>query len=128
MHGLCLDDVLMIHNTVIEQSGGARGILDLNGLQSALAQSAMTFNGVELYPTLVEKAAAVAHSIIANHPFVDGNKRVGHAVLEIMLVLGGFEIVATIEEQEQLILAIASGRTGRQVLARWLNEHIKMIS
>jgi death-on-curing protein len=64
--------------------------------------------GEELYPTIFEKAAAICFSIVKNHPFVDGNKRVGHAVMEVFLVLNGHEIAASIDEQEQVILQIAS--------------------
>lgn len=72
---LGLVEVLSLHRQIIEQSGGALGVRDLGALQSALAQPRMTFGGEDLYPTLVDKAAAVGFSIVMNHPFVDGNKR-----------------------------------------------------
>jgi prophage maintenance system killer protein len=75
MRYLTLAEVLEIYRRVMEQSGGAIGLLDLGGLESAIAQPRMTFNQEELYPTLVEKAAALGFSLIQNHPFVDGNKR-----------------------------------------------------
>jgi death-on-curing protein len=82
MRFLTLSEVLELHRQVMEQSGGLLGIRDLGALESALAQPRMTFGGVDLYPTLIEKASALAFSIINNHPFVDGNKRVGHAALD----------------------------------------------
>ena len=72
---LTLVEVLNLHDQIIEQSGGALGVRDLSALESALAQPRMTFGGEDLYPTLVDKAAALGFSIIMNHPFVDGNKR-----------------------------------------------------
>lgn len=65
-------------------------------LESALIQPRMTFGGEELYPTIIEKASALGYSIIKNHPFIDGNKRAGHAAMEVFLVLNGFEISASI--------------------------------
>ncbi|MDA0265597.1 MAG: type II toxin-antitoxin system death-on-curing family toxin [Cyanobacteria bacterium] len=106
---LTLIEVLELHRQIIEQSGGAFGIRDIGLLESAIAQPRMTFGGEDLYPSLLEKAAALGFSIIMNHPFVDGNKRIGHAATEIFLVLNGMEINASVDEQERMVLAIASG-------------------
>jgi death-on-curing protein len=91
---LTLNEVLELHGQIISQSGGTPGILNLTALESALAQPRMTFGGTELYPTIAEKASAIGFSLIKNHPFVDGNKRSGHAAMEVFLVLNGFEIRA----------------------------------
>ncbi len=82
---------------------------DLGALESSLAQPRMSFGGQELYPTLVDKASALAFSLGLNHPFLDGNKRVGHAAMETFLVLNGYEISADADEQEQVVLRLASG-------------------
>ena len=124
---LTLVEVLNLHRQIIEQSGGALGVRDLGALQSALAQPRMTFSGEDLYPTLADKAAAVGFSIIMNHPFVDGNKRTGHAAMETFLVLNGMEISASVDEQEQVILALASGNSGRESFVEWLKQHITAI-
>jgi len=124
---LTLVEVLSLHRQIIEQSGGALGVRDLGALQSALAQPRMTFSGEDLYPTLADKAAAVGFSIIMNHPFVDGNKRTGHAAMETFLVLNGMEISASVDEQEQVILALASGNSGRESFVEWLKKHITAI-
>lgn len=84
----------------------------------------MAFDGEELYPSLPEKSAALGFSIIANHPFVDGNKRTGHAAAETLLILNGTEIVASVDEQERVILAVASGELERKGFAVWLKQHI----
>jgi death on curing protein len=124
MRYLTLEEVLELHRLVIFQSHGATGIRDLNALDSALAQPRMTFGGAELYPTLVEKAAALGFSLVMNHPFVDGNKRVGHAAMETFLVLNGFEIEAPIDEQERVVLDLAASRLGREDFTHWLRAHV----
>jgi death-on-curing protein len=111
----------------MDQSGGARGIRDLGGVESALAQPQMTYGGFELYPTIVEKAAALGFSLIMNHPFLDGNKRAGHAAMEVFLVLNGYEIEAPVGEQERVILQVASGEMGREAFTRWLQIHIRSL-
>jgi death-on-curing protein len=84
----------------------------------------MSFDGSELYPTLIEKAAALGFSLICNNPFVDGNKRVGHATIEVFLMLNGFELVASIDESERTILAVASGQWSREQLIAWVRNNI----
>lgn len=123
MRYLTLGELLDLYRRVMEQSGGTQGIRDMAGLESALAQPRMTFGGQDLYLTLVEKASALCLSLVQNHPFVDGNKRTGHAAMETFLVLNGFEIVSAVEEQEQLMVRIAAGDEGRDELVAWLKAH-----
>ncbi len=120
MRYLTLNEVLELYRRIVEQSGGSMGIHDLGALESALAQPRMTFGGKELYPTIVEKASALGFSLIKNHPFVDSNKRTGHAAMETFLVLNGFEIDAPVDEQERIILQVASGEMGRDEFTEWL--------
>ena len=124
MRYLTVGEVLEIYRRVMEQSGGSVGILDLGGLESAVAQPRMTFSDEELYPTVVEKASALGYSIIQNHPFVDGNKRAGHAALETFLILNGYEISASVDEQTEVILGVASGKVDRSTFTDWLRNHI----
>ena len=121
---LTLGHVLFLHRRLIEQSGGTSGILDQNTLESALAQPRMTFESKELYPSLTEKAAALCYSLINNHPFVDGNKRIGHAAMEVFLVMNGYEIEAPIDEQEEIMLKLASDKMERSDFLDWLNDNI----
>lgn len=114
--------ILELHRQLISQSGGSLGIRDIGALESALAQPKMTFDKKELYPTLEEKAAALAFSLSSNHPFVDGNKRIAHAAMEVFLFLNGHEISAPVDEQEELFLKLASGNLTRQELAEWLKK------
>lgn len=123
MRYLTLIEVLELHRRIIEKSGGALGIRDFGLLESAIAQPRMTFGGEELYTSLIEKSAALGFSIIMNHPFVDGNKRIGHAAVETLLLLNGMEISASVDEQERAMLAIASGEMGRKEFIEWLQAY-----
>ncbi len=122
---LILEEVLELHRLALEQSGGLDGIIDAGAIDSALAQPQMKFGGQELYPTLAEKAAALGFSLVCNHPFVDGNKRVGHAAMETFLVLNGWEISAGVDEQEQLILQLAAGSLKRAEFTAWVVSHLR---
>ena len=113
-------EVIELHLQVISRSGGMAGLRDSGLLDSALAQPNMTFDGEDLYPSLADKAAALAFSLINNHPFVDGNKRIGHAAMEVFLVLNGHELNASVEEQESIILQVASGTLDRETFTRWV--------
>lgn len=124
MRYLTLNEVLELYRRIMEQSGGSVGIHDLGALESALAQPRMTFGGEELYPTIVEKASALGFSIIKSHPFVDGNKRTGHAAMETFLVLNGYEIQADVDEQERTILQVAAGELKRDEFTDWLRNHV----
>ena len=124
MYYISLDAVLALHRRIIQTSGGSAGIRDQGGLESAIAQPLMTFGGQDLYPTVIEKAAALCFSLIRNHPFVDGNKRVGHAAMEVFLISNGYGIDATVDIQERIILGVASGEVSREQLVEWLREHI----
>jgi death-on-curing protein len=121
---LTLNEVLEVHRQVMAQSGGAEGLMYLPALESALAQPQMTFDSADLYPTLVDKAAALGYALIKNHPFLDGNKRTGHAAMEVFLVLNGYEIRASVDEQERVILQVAASEIAREEFTAWLRTHI----
>ena len=125
MRYLSLGEIVDLHQALLEQTGGATGIRDLAMLESALAQPRATFGGTDLHPTLVQKAAALGFSLTLNHPFVDGNKRVAHAAMEVFLLLNGIDLNATIDEQERLMLDLADGRITREQLILWLENHVE---
>ena len=124
MRYLTLAEALELHRLLIEQAGGSHGIRDVGALESALAQPGMTFGGEELYPTIIEKAAAVGFSLIKNHPFIDGNKRIGHAAIETFLILNGYELRASVDQQEETILGVAAGALQREDLIEWLRNSV----
>ena len=128
MRYLTLAEVLHIHEGVLAQTGGLSGIRNLSALESALSQPKASAGGADAYPSLVEKAAALGYSLCSNHPFIDGNKRVAHAAMEIFLLLNGKEISASVDDQERLMLGIASGSVGREQLVAWLEAHSHRVS
>ena len=86
MRYLSLSEIFELHDLIISSSGGSRGIRDINALESAINQPRQTFDQKDLYPDIVTKAA-LCFSLVINHPFIDGNKRVGHASMETFLIL-----------------------------------------
>ena len=124
MRFLALNEVLALHRLIIQQSGGTLGIINLKALESALAQPRLTFGETDLYPSIAEKASILGYSLIKNHPFLDGNKRIGHAAMEVFLLLNGLEIQATVDEQETMVMQVASGKIAREEFTIWLQDHL----
>jgi len=124
MRYLTLGEVVALHRAIVAATGGADGIRGLGALESALAQPKATFGGTDLYPSIVDKASALAFGLAMNHPFVDGNKRIAHAAMAVFLDLNGFDIEATVDEQEQLMLELAAGQLSRAYLTTWLESHV----
>jgi death-on-curing protein len=108
----------------MDQAAAAAIILNPDALDSSLAAPRMTFGGEELYPTVADKAAALAYSLILNHPFLDGNKRAGHAAMEVFLLLNGHELVAPVDEQEHILLEVAAGILSRDQFTEWVRAHV----
>jgi death-on-curing protein len=128
MRYLSISEVLEIHDLIISSTGGSRGIRDLSALESAVNQPRQTFDQKDLYPDIVAKAAALCFSLVMNHPFVDGNKRVGHAAMETFLILNCYEIISNVDEQERVMLELAAGKMSRINFLEWLNNHISHIT
>lgn len=124
MRYLGLGELLLLYRQVMQGSGGATGIRDLGAVESAIAQPMASFEGRELYPDLVEKAASLCFPLIRNHGFVDGNKRIAHAAMETFLLLNGHEVDADVEEQEEVVLRLASGSLERATFCSWLRAHV----
>ena len=123
MRYLAIAEILDLHERLLADSGGASGVRDLGALESAVGQPHATFGGQDLYPDLVAKAAALCYSLVMNHPFIDGNKRIGHAAMETFLLLNGHEIDCEVDEQERVILQLASGDLSRNAFAEWVRLH-----
>lgn len=120
-----LQTVLDLHAALIDRTGGTHGARDLGLVQSALAQPQMTMFGADLYPTLIDKATALGYSLICNHAFVDGNKRIGYAAMETFLVSNDHEIVAPVDEAESIVLQVGAGALTRDELAAWLQSRVQ---
>jgi death-on-curing protein len=121
---ISVDEVVEIHRRVVRRSGGTLGIRDHGSLESSVLQPLQSFGDQDLYPTLVEKAAALGYFLIQNHPFLDGNKRVGHAALETVLILNGYELSSSVNDQEVVVLAVARGELGREEFTEWVRHHV----
>lgn len=124
---LNLLQLLRLYEQVMEDTGGAVGISNLDLIESALAQPHSNFNKKDLYPDIVSKAAVLGYSLISNHGFIDGNKRIGHAAMEVFLVINGWELVAEVAEQEKVILDVAAGGVNRSDFENWVRSKAKKI-
>ncbi|WP_114936466.1 type II toxin-antitoxin system death-on-curing family toxin [Mucilaginibacter endophyticus] len=109
-----------IHNVLIEKFGGLTGIRDLPGLEAALARPYATFDQHELYPDPADKAAAIFESLIINHPFMDGNKRISYVLMRLILMENGFDIAATQDEKYQMVIAASTGQIRFDEIRSWI--------
>lgn len=115
--------VLRLHEQLLQETGGMPGVRDEGLLQSALEAPFQSFDGVELYPSVQQKAARLGYGLIKNHPFLDGNKRAGTHVMLVFLCLNGIELDYTQKELEDIILSVAASEADCNVLLRWLLDH-----
>lgn len=121
---ISLTDILLLHEFSIVDYGGAEGIRDEGLLISAISRPFQTFDGEELYPSPLEKAAALLESLIVNHPFVDGNKRVGMLSMVALLAENGMEITADGENLYQFIISVSTGSLDYKQILAWLRVNI----
>ncbi len=117
------EKVLLLHQLITAETGGDPNIRDIGLLESALESAFATFGGEELYPTKEEKGAKLGYSLISNHAFVDGNKRIGMYVLLTFMEINGVPIDPTEEEVARVGLAIAGGTMGYEELLEWIREN-----
>ena len=115
-------EVIFFHTVSIQQYGGAEGVREPEALEAAVVRPWFRVGAEDTFPSPFDKAAAICESIIRRHPFVDGNKRIGHAVMEAFLVLNGYEIQASVDEQERIILRLAAGELDRTAFTAWLRS------
>ncbi len=122
---LSVDQLLDFHQALVRQFGGASGARDRGALESAVTCPAMTFGVEDLYSDLPAKAAALMHSLVLNHPFVDGNKRIGVAAADFFLERNASILEASDEELERLTLAVAEGNVAVEALAIWFRQRLR---
>jgi len=118
-------DVLSIHKVLIDKFGGAHGVRDESGLESAINRPYSTFDAQELYPSPEEKSAAIIESLLINHPFIDGNKRIGYVIMRLLLMSKGKDINASEEEKYQFVIGIASGKLKYEAILSWIKNNLK---
>jgi death on curing protein len=117
-----------LHRAQLRRFGGAEGVRDSAALEAAVGRPAATFDGEDLYADLASKAAALMHSLVQNHPLVDGNKRVAVAAAEILLDANGYLLLATDDELEAMTLSVARGELSAEAIAVWLRQRIRLAS
>ena len=119
-----LKTVESVHNILIDKFGGSKGIRDFGSLEAALARPYVTFDQKDLYPTSIDKAAALFESLIINHPFVDGNKRIAYVLTRLVLMADNFDIVATQNEKYAFVIAASKGEFRFDQIKEWLTLHV----
>lgn len=117
------EKILLLHQVMAEATGGDDGVRDDALLESAIENIYATFDGIELYPSKEEKAARLGYSLISNHAFVDGNKRIGMYIMISFLELNGIRIDATNDDVVNLGLSVADGSSNYDDILKWINEH-----
>ena len=117
------NEVIEIHSILIERFGGSNGIRDNDLLDSALNRPYQTFDGKELYPTPIAKAAAIIESIVKNHPFIDGNKRTGYVLARLILMNENIDILANQEQKYQFVISISTGDLTFEEIKDWLEKN-----
>ena len=117
-----IKEVLSIHQIIMEKFGGSLEVRDLNALKAAINRPFATFDKTDLYPTSVDKAAALLESIVINHPFVDGNKRMGYVLMRLFLLKQGFDINASKDDKYDFMIKVASGEFHIEQIKMWLND------
>jgi death on curing protein len=125
---LTLREVLDLHQRIMAASGGRQSLAALSYLESAIALPRQTFGGADLYPDLADKAAILGFALIQGHPFLDGNKRAGHAAVEAFLMLNGFELKASVNEAERAVLMVANSSWSHDDFLAWVRLHVHRIS
>lgn len=122
------EQVLRIHQLLIDQFGGSNGVRDIGVLESAINRPYQTFDGNSLYPEPIDKAAAILESIVKNHPFVDGNKRTGYVLMRLVLMEAKKDINASQDEKYEFVIKIASSAYDFDDIKDWLNRKVVPIN
>lgn len=116
--------ILYLHQIMLDETGGLLGVRDDNLLESAIEAPFQTFNGIDLYPALLDKAARLCYGLIQNHVFIDGNKRIGIYAMLVFLDLNGLYIKCGDDDLVRLGLAVADGQYDSLAIKSWLEEHL----
>lgn len=123
MEFIDLDNVILFHKKIVNKTGGSDGVRDLGLIESALNRGAMTFDGRELYEGTEMKISVITHGLIRNHGFIDGNKRIGVAVMILLLKLNNILIRYSQQELIALGLGVAEGKFNENDILSWIKRH-----
>ena len=127
MRYLTFDEIIRIHNRMIEVFGGEDGILSEEALENCVALPMMSIFGTETSPSIWSKAATLLHCIATRHPFVDGNKRTAWTAAKVFLLLNGYRLSATVKNAETTLLGVIQGDIDSEELTDWVEEHSNVI-
>lgn len=119
------DDAISVHSRVIQISGGIDGIRDRAGLEAAISAPLQSFGGRDLFPTVIEKIARIGYGVAANHAFLDGNKRIGAMLTQLLLKWNGFRLELQSGELAGMFISIAAGSSDESALLQWIQTHLK---
>ncbi len=122
---LSVTQILSLHRELVTDFGGSDGVRDRGALEAAVARPATTFGGEDLYPDLADKAAALMHSLVLNHPFIDGNKRIAVHAAELFVLLNAATLIAGDDEIVDITLAAAKGKVAIEALAIWFRQRLR---
>jgi len=122
-----IEIVKYFHSILINEFGGSNGIKDLNALKAAIQRPYSTFDGKDLYPTIYDKAAALVESLIKNHAFIDGNKRIGYVMLRFFLIESGYDLSASQTDKYNFIIEISKGNLGFEGIKEWIARYAQEI-
>ncbi|MGN0805719.1 MAG: type II toxin-antitoxin system death-on-curing family toxin [Candidatus Coproplasma sp.] len=122
---LTKEQVIYLHSELIASTGGHDGLRDDNLLQSALLSPMQTYDSKELFPTIIDKAARLACGLTQNHPFIDGNKRIGAHAMLVILALNGISLSYSQKELSDVFLQLAADEVSFEELRSWVYSHIK---
>ena len=118
------DDVIALHSKIIKKTGGIDGVRDRSGLDAAVAAPLQSFGGEDFYQTTIDKIARLGYGLAANHSFIDGNKRIGALMTQLLLQWNGYRLVLNRGELADMFIAIADGSAGEIELLDWINKRI----
>ena len=121
---LSKEQILLMHDHLIEETGGSKGLKDEGMLESALAAPFQSFDGKDLFPSVYQKAARLGYGLASNHAFVDGNKRIGAHAMLVFLILNRIQLDYTQEELSDLFLGVAADEKSYSDVLNWLVIHL----
>ncbi|MGF1584310.1 MAG: type II toxin-antitoxin system death-on-curing family toxin [Bacteroidales bacterium] len=122
---ITVSEVILIHDILIDKFGGTHGIRDSGLIESAISRPFQTFDKRELYPSIIQKAAALIESLVTNHPFIDGNKRIGYVIMRLYLLDKGYDIIANQDDKYDFVMKIAAGKVDFERICNWIENHIQ---
>ena len=125
MRFLSLENIILFHEKIISKTGGSAGVRDKGLVESALNRAFATYDGIDLYLSTIEKISVISHSLISNHGFIDGNKRIGVAVMVILLKMNGIKVRYIQQELIDSGLRIAEGKMNEKEIGDWIEKHIE---